>query len=211
MCICAYNIIFIKQIGKSLYVLYGYLYITLKVSAYKSLKLVHICNCTPSTHYIARLPNKMFVRLKYISNVSPFSPSKVITFEKLFVYIHQYTTLNKPISSETNPKCACMCVYIFICTYTRPLPIRFLDEGLDFLYQDQCVKSQYVCVNRYSLRRMCMYRCVRLYVHGNQPCFCLGKQSHEPDILAYNFSPATQYTCLVQIVCASKQTNLNKN
>jgi hypothetical protein len=113
-----------KNIGASMYVLYGYLYITLKVSAYKHLKSVLRCNCTPSKHYIARLPNKMFVRLKYISHVSPFSPAKI------------------------------------------------------------------TC---------------------NQPRFCLGKQSHEQDILAYSFSPPTQYTCLVQIVCASKQANLNKN
>ncbi len=39
--------------------------------------LVHIYNCTPSKHYIARLSNKMCVLLKYISNVSPLSPAKI--------------------------------------------------------------------------------------------------------------------------------------
>ncbi len=72
----------------SVYVLYGCLYITLKVSAYKYLKLVHICNCTPSQHYIARLPNKLFVRLKYIIAMFPHFPEQKITCEKLLVYIH---------------------------------------------------------------------------------------------------------------------------
>ena len=187
-----------------MHVLYGYLYITLKVSAYKPLKLEHICNSRPSKHYIARLPQNVCSPHIY-QQCLPIFPIK-----KMHVYIHQCITLIKPVSSETKLKCACICVYIFICTYTRPLSIRFLDECWD-LYQEHNFQYQYVRVCRHSITRMCMYRCVRLYVHGNQPRFCLGKQSHQQDMLAYSFSPPTQYTCLVQIVCASKQTNLNKN
>jgi len=47
-----------------------------------------------------------------------------------------------------------------------------------------------VCIDVYQC--MCMV---------TSRVFFLRKQNHEQDILAYSFSPATQYTCLVQIVC----------
>jgi hypothetical protein len=89
-----------------MHVLYGYLYIILKVRAYKHLKLVHTCNSTRSKQYIARLPNKMFVRFKYISHASPFSPSK----KCMCIYTS--------VALKTNPSLRKLSLNVHVCVYT---------------------------------------------------------------------------------------------
>ena len=62
---------------------------------------MHICNCTPSQHYIARLPTKCLFGSNILAMYPHFPQQRL-----------QYCiTQNKPVSSETKPKCVCICVH----------------------------------------------------------------------------------------------------